>query len=76
MFWNGITASDGLSGSGGTPSDGSVAALARHRRGEAIAASWHRLDATPVCAPLIKDPAKRCDLNVQVAVFTDPRQSA
>jgi hypothetical protein len=42
---------------------------ARHRCDKAVAAPCDRLDAAPLCSPVIEDPAQRCDLDVEVAVF-------
>jgi hypothetical protein len=40
-----------------------------HRCDKPVAAPRHRLDAAPLCSPVIKDAAQRRDLHVQVAVF-------
>jgi len=42
---------------------------ARHRCDKAVAAPCDRLDAAPLCSPVIEDAAQRCDLDVKVAVF-------
>ena len=71
IFWNGITASDGLSGSGGAPlaECRGTRRDPRHRRGKAVAAPGNGLDAAPLCSPFVKNPAKCGDLHVQIAVF-------
>jgi len=72
MFWKGITASDGLSGSGSTPLGGSAAAFCRnprHRHGKSISAAANGLNAAASGSPVVENPAKCGDLNVEIAVF-------
>jgi hypothetical protein len=72
MFWNGSTANDGLSGSGGpAPGDGvaTSAATKRHRCSKAIATPANSLDAASPGSRLVENPAKCGNLHVEIAVF-------
>ena len=42
---------------------------ARYRRGKAVAVPGDRLDAAAPGSAVVKDPAKCCDLDIQIAVF-------
>jgi len=72
MFWNGITANDGLSGSAGPALRDAVATSAATSVTAAVnrvATATNGLDPAPFRPPLVENPAKCGDLHVEIAVL-------
>jgi hypothetical protein len=75
MFWNGITANDGLSGKNGAlpVRTGRTGQRLRrepcHRRSKTVAAPANGLNAASLGSCVVQNPAKYRDLHVEIAVF-------
>jgi hypothetical protein len=71
MFWNGITASDGLSGVRPKSACGRrcIRGNSSHRPRESVAAPGHGLDNAACRSFLVEDPAQRGDLHILVVVL-------